>query len=161
MGKACSGCKVLGTFPTATRQSAMKIGALAEATGTPVETIRFYEREGLLPPPARADNNYRMYLPEHAERLVFIRQCRNLDMTLDEIRVLLRLKNVPTQDCSEVNRVLEAHIEQVAVRIQELSALEQQLRSLREMCSEGRSAEQCGILCELSQPVSAAELAVP
>lgn len=85
----------------------------------------------------------------------------SLDMTLDEIRVLLRLKNVPTQDCSEVNRVLEAHIEQVAVRIQELSALEQQLRSLREMCSEGRSAEQCGILCELSQPVSAAELAVP
>ena len=49
----------------------MKIGALAEATGTPVETIRFYEREGLLPPPARADNNYRVYLPAHAERLAF------------------------------------------------------------------------------------------
>ncbi len=48
----------------------MKIGALADATGTPVESIRFYEREGLLPPPARAENNYRMYLPAHVERLV-------------------------------------------------------------------------------------------
>ena len=66
----------------------MKIGILAEATGTPVETIRFYEREGLLPPPARAENNYRMYLPVHVERLAFVRQCRNLDMTLDEIRAL-------------------------------------------------------------------------
>lgn len=131
------------------------------STRCPIQTIRFYEQEGLLPPPSRSAGNFRLYGDAHVERLLFIRRCRSLDMTLDEIRVLLRLKNVPTQDCSEVNRVLEAHIEQVAVRIQELSALEQQLRSLREMCSEGRSAEQCGILCELSQPVSAAELAVP
>ncbi len=67
----------------------MKIGALADATGTPVETIRFYEREGLMPPPARAANNYRLYLPAHVERLAFIRQCRSLDMTLDEIERLL------------------------------------------------------------------------
>ena len=73
----------------------MKIGILAEATGTPVETIRFYEREGLLPPPARAENNYRMYLPVHVERLAFVRQCRNLDMTLDEIRALLALRESP------------------------------------------------------------------
>lgn len=139
----------------------MQIGALARQTGCPIQTIRFYEQEGLLPPPSRSAGNFRLYGDAHVERLLFIRRCRSLDMTLDEIRVLLRLKNVPTQDCSEVNRVLEAHIEQVVVRIQELSALEQQLRSLREMCSEGRSAEQCGILCELSQPVSAAELAVP
>ena len=125
----------------------MQIGALARQTGCPIQTIRFYEQEGLLPPPSRSAGNFRLYGDAHVERLLFIRRCRSLDMTLDEIRVLLRLKNVPTQDCSEVNRVLEAHIEQVAVRIQELSALEQQLRSLREMCSEGRSAEQCGILC--------------
>ncbi|WP_395701733.1 MerR family transcriptional regulator [Aquabacterium sp.] len=66
----------------------MKIGALAEVTGTPIETIRFYEREGLLPPPACAANNYRLYLPVHVERLAFIRQCRNLAMALDEIRAL-------------------------------------------------------------------------
>ena len=85
------------------------------------QQIRFYEQEGLLPPPSRSAGNFRLYGDAHVERLLFIRRCRSLDMTLDEIRVLLRLKNVPTQDCSEVNRVLEAHIEQVAVRIQELS----------------------------------------
>ena len=66
----------------------MRIGDLAEATGTPVETIRFYEREGLIAPPRRSDNNYRMYQPAHAERLAFIRQCRSLDMALDEVRAL-------------------------------------------------------------------------
>jgi Cd(II)/Pb(II)-responsive transcriptional regulator len=98
----------------------MKIGALAEATGTPVETIRFYEREGLLPPPARADNNYRVYLAAHAERLAFIRQCRNLDMTLDEIRALIALRESPAQDCGEVNALLDEHIGHVAHRIREL-----------------------------------------
>lgn len=109
----------------------MKIGALAEATGTPVETIRFYEREGLLPPPARADNNYRVYLPAHAERLAFIRQCRNLDMTLDEIRALIALRESPAQDCGEVNALLDEHIGHVAHRIRELRALEKDLKSLR------------------------------
>jgi Cd(II)/Pb(II)-responsive transcriptional regulator len=98
----------------------MKIGALAEATGTPVETIRFYEREGLLPPPARADNNYRVYLPAHVERLAFIRQCRNLDMTLDEIRALIALRESPAQDCGEINALLDEHIGHVAHRIREL-----------------------------------------
>jgi DNA-binding transcriptional MerR regulator len=73
----------------------MRIGDLAEATGTAVETIRFYEREGLIPAAQRADNNYRMYTAAHAERLAFIRHCRNLDMTLDEIRTLLRLRDAP------------------------------------------------------------------
>ncbi len=92
----------------------MKIGILAEATGTPVETIRFYEREGLLPPPARAENNYRMYLPVHVERLAFVRQCRNLDMTLDEIRALLALRESPAQDCGDINTLLDEHIGHVA-----------------------------------------------
>jgi DNA-binding transcriptional MerR regulator len=71
----------------------MRIGELAQASGTPVETIRFYEREGLLPTAARTEGNYRIYTPHHAERLAFIRQCRSLDMTLDEVRVLLRFKD--------------------------------------------------------------------
>ena len=98
----------------------MKIGALAEATGTPVETIRFYEREGLLPPPARAENNYRLYLPIHVERLAFVRQCRGLDMTLDEIRALIELRDSPAQDCGEINALLDEHIGHVAQRIREL-----------------------------------------
>jgi DNA-binding transcriptional MerR regulator len=74
----------------------MRIGELAQTSGTPIETIRFYEREGLLPAAARTEGNYRIYTPQHADRLGFIRQCRSLDMTLDEVRVLLRFKDQPT-----------------------------------------------------------------
>lgn len=124
----------------------MKIGALAESTGTPVETIRFYEREGLLPPPARAENNYRLYLPAHVERLAFIRHCRNLDMTLDEIRELIRLRDAPSQDCGQVNALLDEHIGHVAQRIRELRALEQELKALRARCTSPHAVADCGIL---------------
>ncbi len=66
----------------------MRIGELAKATDTQVETIRYYEREALLPKPERTDGNYRVYASEHVERLSFIRYCRGLDVTLDETRVL-------------------------------------------------------------------------
>ena len=69
----------------------MKIGELATLTNTQIETIRYYEREGLLAEPRRSEGNYRIYGSAHAERLSFIRHCRGLDMTLDEIRVLLRV----------------------------------------------------------------------
>ena len=124
----------------------MKIGALAETTGTPVETIRFYEREGLLPPPARADNNYRMYLPAHVERLAFVRQCRNLDMALDEIRALIALRESPAQDCGEVNDLLDAHIGHVAHRIRELKMLEKDLKALRARCATPNALSDCGII---------------
>lgn len=71
----------------------MKIGELAKATDTQVETIRYYEREELLPEPSRTDANYRIYGKPHVERLVFIRHCRSLDMTLDEIRKLLLIRS--------------------------------------------------------------------
>jgi len=67
----------------------MKIGELATATETAIETIRFYEREGLLKAAARSQGNFRLYEIAHHERLQFIRYCRSLDMSLDEIRVLL------------------------------------------------------------------------
>ena len=70
----------------------MKIGELATASGTPVDTIRFYEREGLLPAPARSAANYRQYEAAHLERLQFIRHCRTLDMSLTQVRELLRVR---------------------------------------------------------------------
>ena len=133
----------------------MKIGALAEATGTPIETIRFYEREGLLPPPARAENNYRMYLPAHVERLAFIRQCRNLDMALDEIRALIALRESPAPDCGEVNALLDEHIGHVAHRIRELRALEKDLKALRARCAAPHPLAECGILNSLDSAATA------
>ena len=130
----------------------MKIGELAKATGTQVETVRYYEREGLLPTPVRTEGNYRIYGASHVERLSFIRHCRSLDMTLGEIRILLGFKDAPDENCELVNTLLDEHIGHVAQRIQELRALERQLKTLRAQCQETQQAARCGILSELSSP---------
>ena len=128
----------------------MKIGELAEVTGTQIETIRFYEREGLLPEPGRSGGNYRIYDEGHAVRLSFIRHCRALDMNLDEVRVLLRFKDTPNENCAEVNALLDEHIGHVSQRMRELRSLDKDLRALRDLCAVARDAEHCGILNELS-----------
>ena len=130
----------------------MKIGELARLAGSNAETSRYYEREGLLPKASRSESNYRIYTDAHLERLTFIRHCRNLDMTLGEIRTLLHFKASPEENCGEVNRLLDEHIEHVARRIGELQELERQLRDLRGCCLDGRQAAACGILEGLSQP---------
>lgn len=129
----------------------MKIGELSAASATHVETIRFYEREGLLPAPGRSPGNLRIYEPEHLERLQFVRYCRSLDMSLDEVRVLLRFKDDPASECGDVNVLLDQHIDHVSKRIKELRALEKQLKELRQCCGTERTADQCGILAGLSK----------
>ena len=109
-------------------------------------TIRYYEKEGLLPKPARSGGNFRLYGEAHIERLQFIRHCRSLDMTLSEIRALLGLRDNPMQDCGEVITLLEAHIQQVEMRVSALLQLKRHLVDLREKCSGSRSVEACGIL---------------
>lgn len=128
----------------------MKIGELAAATGIQIDTIRFYERQGLLPAPGRSDGNYRVYQREHAERLRFIRHCRALDMNLDEIRALLGFKDGPAGSCGGVNEFLDQHIAHVQERMRELRKLERDLRKIRQRCGEQRDTSQCGILSELS-----------
>ena len=125
------------------------IGALSRATGVNIETVRYYERIGILPPPPRSAGNYRLYGKNHVERLLFIRRCRSLDMTLDEIRRLLQIRDTPRDDCSAVNTFLDEHIGHIDVRIAELEQLRAQLDSLRQRCSGAGTAEQCGILKEL------------
>lgn len=129
----------------------MKIGELAAASDTAVETIRYYEREGLLSEPARTASNYRSYGEQHLARLRFIRYCRGLDMSLDEIRVLLRFKDAPEENCADVNAVLDEHVLHVSRRIRELRALEKELKALRARCGEIRQAQECGILEGLSR----------
>lgn len=132
----------------------LKIGELAKRTDCQVETIRFYEREGLLPEPARTEANYRLYGGAHVERLSFIRHCRSLDMTLDEIRTLLRFRDAPEENCGEVNVLLDEHIQHVVTRIAELKGLETQLKALRQRCDEVQAAKNCGILNELATEVN-------
>ena len=129
----------------------MKIGELAGTSSTPIETIRYYEREGLLPAPARTSGNFRIYDTAHLERLQFIRFCRSLDMSLDEVRVLLRFKDDPAADCGDVNALLDEHIGHVSRRIKELRLLERQLKDLRLRCGDVRTADCCGILAGLTE----------
>ncbi|MCD5973977.1 MULTISPECIES: Cd(II)/Pb(II)-responsive transcriptional regulator [Pseudomonas] len=126
----------------------MKIGELAKLTDAQVETIRYYEREGLLPAPARSDGNYRLYTQAHVERLTFIRNCRSLDMTLEEIRSLLHLRDSPQDQCVSVNALIDEHIQHVNDRIASLQALQTQLLDLRQRCSDG-APDHCGILDRL------------
>jgi Cd(II)/Pb(II)-responsive transcriptional regulator len=124
----------------------MTIGELARTTGCRIETIRYYEREALLPRTSRTSGNFRRYGQDHAQLLSFIRRCRSLDMSLDEIRILLKLRAGAQENCGEVNALLDTHLHHVEERIGELQSLERQLQALREQCSSGRPAADCGIL---------------
>lgn len=128
---------------------AMKIGELAKLTGSAVETIRYYEKEGLLPTSARSEGNYRMYSAQHLERLQFIRRCRSLDMTLSEIRNLLAFKDAPDESCISVNDLLDQHIKHVSMRITELEGLRIQLKALRGLCLTAHASKDCEILQSL------------
>ncbi len=127
----------------------MKIGELARRTDCTVETIRYYEREGLLPEPQRSEGNYRQYGERHVEQLVFIRNCRLLDMTHNEIRELLQLRRRPEASCGDVNGLIEAHIEHVGERIAALNQLQQQLLELRQQCHDDNDVDHCGIIAQL------------
>ena len=124
----------------------MKIGELARLGQCTVETVRYYEKAGLLPPAARTGSNYRHYGDAHVARLRFIRNCRALDMMHDEVRALLGLVDQPANDCGGVNRVLDEHIAHVEVRIRELKQLKQQLVALRQSCQGEQAVIACGIV---------------
>jgi Cd(II)/Pb(II)-responsive transcriptional regulator len=127
-----------------------KIGELATRAGCLVETVRYYERQQLLPAPSRSAGNYRLYGEAHLEQMQFIRHCRALDMTLEEIRSLLRFKGAPEENCGEVNLLLDKHIGHVANRIEELKRLQIQLNGLRNLCSSAQATKDCGILHALA-----------
>jgi Cd(II)/Pb(II)-responsive transcriptional regulator len=132
----------------------MRIGELAKLTGCQPETVRFYEQKGLLPPPLRSQANYRMYGTDHADRLHFIRRCRSLGMSLDEVQTLLGFQDRPDQPCGGVNDLVDRHILSIDRQIADLQALHAQLSELRQRCDSARPAGQCEILKQLSDTVT-------
>lgn len=127
----------------------MRIGELGKATGVDVETIRYYEKAGLLPSPARQANGYRSYGERHLERLAFVRHCRALDMPLADIKRLLDFLGQPMAECGDVDRLIDQQLHRVRTRIKSLRALERQLSALRGCCATPHTAADCGILHEL------------
>lgn len=127
----------------------MKIGELARQAGVDVQTVRYYEREGLLEAPARTASGYRAYGPRHLERLNFIRHCRSLDMPLAEIKRLIDLSSDERVSCDDVDLLVRSHLERVRAKRIALQALEAQLATLSSQCASGHRVADCGILGEL------------
>ena len=111
-----------------------RIGEAARLSGVPAASIRYYEKEGLLPAQSRGDNQYRLYNDEEIHRLRFMRLCRAMDMSLDEVRTLLALDRSVESDAHEACATLDEHLEHVRTRLSELQTLEQELLSLRGRC---------------------------
>ena len=130
----------------------MRIGELSRETGVPVETIRYYEKERLLEPPMRLQNNYRSYGDRHLARLRFIAHCRKLDMSLAEIREILNYDSSKPEEAGHFHELLHRQIEAVDARIRALTELQTKLYELEHSCHGHTQGHQCGIIQELSAP---------
>jgi Cu(I)-responsive transcriptional regulator len=128
----------------------LSIGDLAKATGTKVVTIRYYEQIGLLPVPSRTGGNYRTFTREHERRLRFIRRCRDLGFTLDQIRDLLRISSEENQECAEVDRITEEHLAEIEQKVADLKRLAGELRRLSKSCRGDGIIADCRIIEALS-----------
>lgn len=123
----------------------MKIGQLSEHTDCKIETIRYYEKIGLLPEPARSAGGYRVYAEDHLKRLSFIRRCRELGFTIDEIRDLLDLVDGGSYTCSDVKAITLEHVDSIRKKISDLKKLEKTLSKIASQCS-GNSTPECPII---------------
>ncbi len=124
----------------------IRIGDLAKGTGTKVVTVRYYEQIGLLPVPSRTAGNYRTYSNEHMRRLRFIRRCRDLGFTLDQIRDLLGLSSQKDEECADVDRITAQHLIEIEQKISDLERLAKELRRLNNCCQGNGIIADCRIL---------------
>jgi len=129
----------------------LSIGELANETGVKVVTIRYYEQSGVLPAPARTTGNYRAYNKGHAQRLRFIRRCRDLGFSLDQVRELFRLSTENTPSCADVCRIAERHLKAIEEKLADLNRLASELSRISASCSGSRPMAECRILEALSR----------
>jgi Cu(I)-responsive transcriptional regulator len=130
----------------------MNIGELASTTDTKAETIRYYERTGLLPEPPRTAGNYRDYSIQHASRLIFIRRARDLGFSIEQIRTLLDLADQKERSCEAVDAIACEHLADVKRKLAALKALRRELDLVIGQCRHGTIAE-CRILEALAPDV--------
>lgn len=134
---------------TESRAAATTIGALSGSTGVNIETIRYYERIGLLPAPPRSSGRHRLYDDVYRQRLTFIRRARELGFSLDQVRALLGLAGRYGMACDEVKALTEEHIAEVRHKIRDLRKLDRVLSHLAARCRPNKVPE-CPILEALS-----------
>ncbi len=121
------------------------IGSLSRDTGCNIETIRYYERIGLMPAPPRSKGGHRLYEKDHLKRLSFIRRSRDLGFTLEEVRGLLRMIDGHDYTCDEVKVLTLSHLQEVQQKIADLRRLERVLKTMAAEC-EGGNVPDCPII---------------
>lgn len=126
----------------------LTIGRLAQSADVNLETVRYYERIGLMPAPARTQGGHRSYAPEHAQRLRFIRRSRELGFGIDAIRRLIALSEPTVQSCAEVRDMAQEHLTSIDGKIADLQRLQSVLRQTVGDCGDGRQIR-CPVIEEL------------
>jgi MerR family transcriptional regulator, mercuric resistance operon regulatory protein len=134
----------------------LSIGKLAKTVGVHLETIRYYERIGLMPEPGRTDSGYRSYGNEHARHLSFIKRARELDFSIDEVRALLALAAPDRASCADAQALTKAHLEKVRGKISDLRRLERMLAATVAKCS-GEATPICPVLDMLERGRTSAQ----
>lgn len=124
---------------------------LARLTGCNLETIRYYERIGIMPEPPRTAANYRAYDPTHVARLRFVMRARELGFTLEEVRELLGLVDGGAQTCGEVQRLAAAHLDTIRARMADLARIEAALSDTLSKCT-GEDVPECAVIDALHAP---------
>ncbi len=128
------------------------IGELSRQSGCHIETVRYYERVGLMAPPPRSAGGHRLYTRVDTQRVCFIRRCRELGFSLDEIRELLALVDGANFTCAEVKSITLNHAEAVHRKIEDLTNIESVLRSMASKCRRG-NVPQCPIIDTLNEVI--------
>jgi len=123
----------------------LKIGEVSQQTGCKIETIRYYERIGLLPEPTRSEGRFRLYRREHVKRLNFIRRSRKLGFSLEEIRGLLRLVDSSHYTCAEVKEITVGHLREIESKIEDLQTLRAVLGEMASQC-DGGEVPKCPVI---------------
>src|SRR5882724_913756 len=134
-----------------TNRDSVSIGILSKRSAVNVETIRYYERIGLLPAPPCSAGGYRVYSQAHAERLQFVRRARGLGLSLDEVRRLLSLADNKSSSCAKVHDLAAHHLADIRGRIADLERMERVLSRLVRACAKGELPS-CPLLEALAHP---------
>jgi MerR family mercuric resistance operon transcriptional regulator len=134
---------------TASRSMGLSIGRLSRLTGVNIETIRYYERIGIMPPPPRTIGGQRIYNQDDLKRLRFIRRARELGFSLDEVQALLGLTGRHALTCAEVRSMAWAHVAGIRQKVKDLKKLERILSDLADQC-HGRKVPECPLLDTLN-----------
>ena len=124
----------------------LTIGQAAKRAEVNIETIRYYERQGLIPPPPRRESGYRQYPADIVSRVRFIKRAQELGFSLNEVAELLSLRVGPNTTCGDVKKMADGKIAEIEGKIQTLERMKDALTRLVETCEEGRQAEECPIL---------------